>query len=53
MKYKPNRLNYKDRIVSLSEDIGFDLTEMLKESGFISHMNPYLEADIKKILEAT
>lgn len=50
-KYNPNRLNLKDRIVSLSEDIGYDLTELLKQEGYISRMNPYLEADVRKILE--
>ncbi len=49
-RYHPNRQNYKDRIVSLSEDIGYDLAEMLKLSGFTKRMNPYLEADIKRIL---
>lgn len=50
-KYHPNRQNYKDRIVSLAEDMAYDLSEMLRDSGLISHMNPYLEADVKKILE--
>ena len=50
-KYNPNRLNLKDRIVCLSEDIGYDLTELLKQEGYISRMNPYLEADVRKILD--
>ena len=50
-KYNPNRLNLKDRIVCLSEDIGYDLTELLKQEGYISRMNPYLESDVQKILD--
>ena len=50
-KYNPNRLNLKDRIVCLSEDIGYDLTELLKQEGYISRMNPYLESDVRKILD--
>lgn len=50
-RYHPNRQNYKDRVVSLSEDIGYDLSEMLKQQGLIERMNPYLEADVQKILK--
>ena len=50
-KYNPNRQNYKDRIVSLAEDMAYDLSELLRDNGFISHLNPYLEADVRKILE--
>ncbi len=49
-KYHPNRQNLKDRIVCISEDIGYDLAEMLKNQGFTKHMNPYLEADVKRVL---
>ena len=49
-KYHPNRPNLKDRIVGLAEDIGYDLAEMLKDAGFISRINPYLEADVNAIL---
>ncbi len=50
-RYHPNRQNFKDRIVSLSEDIGYDLTELLKMEGFINRMNPYLESDVRKVLD--
>lgn len=50
-RYHPNRPNFKDRVISLAEDIGYDLSEMLKLAGLIPHMNPYLEADVQKILK--
>ncbi|MBP5491229.1 MAG: DUF4037 domain-containing protein [Clostridiales bacterium] len=50
-KYHPNRPNYKDRIVSIADDIGYDLSEMLKLSGLIPHMRPYLEADVQRVLQ--
>ena len=49
--YHPNRPNLKDRVVGLAEDIGYDISEMLKEKGFIKRINPYLEADINTVLE--
>ena len=48
--YHPNRPNLKDRVVGLAEDIGYDLSEMLKEAGLIEHINPYLEADVDRVL---
>lgn len=48
-KYHPNRPNFKDRVVGLAEDIGYDLSGMLKEQGFIEHINPYLEADVNTV----
>ncbi len=50
-KYHPNRPNLKDRVVGLSEDIGYDISEMLKDRGLIQRINPYLEADVKTVLE--
>ncbi|MBQ6128248.1 MAG: DUF4037 domain-containing protein [Lachnospiraceae bacterium] len=50
-KYHPNRPNLKDRVVGLAEDIGYDLSEMLKESGMTDRINPYLEADVDTILK--
>ena len=49
-KYHPNRLNLKDRVVGLSEDIGYDLSEMLTNCGLIRHINPYLESDVNTVL---
>ncbi len=49
-RYHANRPNLKDRIVSLAEDIGYDLSEMLKGKGFIERINPYLESDVRHVL---
>ena len=49
-KYQPNRPNLKDRIVGVAEDIGYDISEMLKEAGLITRINPYLEADVDTII---
>ena len=49
-KYLPNRPNLKDRIVGVAEDIGYDISEMLKDAGLITRINPYLEADVETIL---
>ena len=49
-KYLPNRPNLKDRIVGVAEDIGYDISEMLKDAGLISRINPYLEADVNTVL---
>jgi hypothetical protein len=49
-KYHPNRPNLKDRVVGLSEDIGYDISQMLKDAGFTERINPYLEADVNTVL---
>lgn len=49
-KYHPNRPNLKDRVVGLSEDIGYDISQMLKDAGLISRVNPYLEADVTTVM---
>ncbi|MCR5301790.1 MAG: DUF4037 domain-containing protein [Lachnospiraceae bacterium] len=49
-KYRPNRPNLKDRIVGVAEDIGYDISEMLKDTGLIARINPYLEADVDTVL---
>lgn len=49
-KYLPNRPNLKDRIVGVAEDIGYDISEMLKDAELISRINPYLEADVDTVL---
>ena len=49
-RYHPNRPNLKDRIVGVSEDIGYDISQMLKDAGLIPRINPYLEADVEPIL---
>ena len=49
-RYRPNRLNYKDRIVSLSEEIASELEQMLAESGLIRVRSRYLEAHVNAVL---
>ena len=49
-KYHPNRPNLSDRVIGVSEDLGYDLSEMLKESGLVSRINPYLESDVNTVL---
>lgn len=50
-RYLPNRLNYKDRLVSLSEEIASELETMLSQSGLIRVRGRYLEAHVKPVLE--
>ena len=50
-RYRPNRQNYKDRIVSLSEELACEIEELLAESGLIKVRGRYLEAHVKAVLE--
>lgn len=50
-KYLPNRLNYKDRIVSLSEEIASEIEVMLAESGLIRVRSRYLEAHVNEVIK--
>jgi hypothetical protein len=50
-RYRPNRQNYKDRIVSLSEELACEIEEALAESGLIKVRGRYLEAHVKPVLE--
>ena len=49
-RYHPNRQNLKDRIVCASENIGYDLAEMLKLQGLTNNMHPYLESHVQRVL---
>ena len=49
-RYHPNRLNYKDRIVSLAEEIASEIEEMMKEKGLIEARTRYLEAHVREVL---
>ena len=49
--YHPNRLNYKDRIVSLSEEIASELEQMLAAAGLIRIRSRYLEAHVNAVLK--
>ncbi|MCR5611519.1 MAG: DUF4037 domain-containing protein [Clostridiales bacterium] len=50
-RYLPNRLNYKDGLVSLSEEIASEIELMLAESGLIRVRGRYLEAHVGAILD--
>lgn len=50
-RYLPNRQNYKDSIVSLSEEIASEIEEMLAEAGLIRVRGRYLEAHVGAVLE--
>lgn len=49
-KYLPNRLNYKDRIVSLSEEIASEIEQMLVERDLIKRRGRYLELHVDELL---
>ncbi len=49
-RYHPNRQNYKDRIVSLSEEIASDLEFMMSDMGLISVRSRYLEIHVNAVL---
>ena len=49
-RYHPNRLNYKDRIVSLSEEIASEIEQMLVEKGLIRRRGRYLELHVDEVL---
>ena len=49
-RYHPHRLNYKDRIVSLSEEIASELEQMLVEAGLSRPRSRYLEAHVDAVL---
>lgn len=48
--YHPNRQNFKDRIVSLTEEIASLLEEMLADKGLIKVRGRYLEAHVDPVL---
>lgn len=49
-RYHPNRLNFKDRIVSLSEEIASELEQMLIEKDLIRVRGRYMEIHVNEIL---
>ncbi len=49
-RYNPRRQNYKDHIVSLSEEIASLLEEMLHEKGLIRRYGRYLEMHVNDVL---
>ena len=50
-RYHPNRQNYKDRIVSVSEELASEIESMLAESGLIRVRGRYLEAHVQAVLK--
>ena len=50
-KYHPHRLNFKDHIVSLSEEIASEIETMLAEEGLIKVRGRYLETHVEEILK--
>ena len=49
-RYLPNRLNYKDRLVALSEEIASEIDQMLAERGLIRVRSRYLEVHVDAVL---
>ncbi len=49
--YHPNRLNYKDRIVSLAEEIASEIELMMAEKGLVRKRGRYLEIYVDEILQ--
>ena len=49
-RYHPNRPNYKDRIVSLADEIASELEQMLAERGLIRVRSRYLETHVNAVL---
>ena len=50
-RYHPNRQNYKDRLVSLSEELACEIEEMLANSGLIKVRGRYLEAHVQTVMK--
>ncbi|MCR5760417.1 MAG: DUF4037 domain-containing protein [Sphaerochaetaceae bacterium] len=50
MKYNPNRLNYLDGVVSVSEEIASCLEQMLLECGLIKKCGRYMELHVDEVL---
>lgn len=49
--YHPERLNYKDKIISLTETIAGHIVEMLMENDLSKKRDPYLESYVEEVLE--
>ena len=51
-RYLPNRLNYKDRLVALSEEIAAEIDQMLAGNDLIRVRSRYLEAHVDAVLRS-
>ena len=49
--YKPTRLNYKDPVVSLTEELASELEQLLAEAGLIKARGRYLEKHVDAVLK--
>ena len=49
-RYLPNRPNFKDRIVSISEELASEIEELLLERGLIEKRGRYLECHVDEVL---
>ena len=49
-RYHPNRQNYKDRIVSLAEEIASEIVWMLREMKLVKAGGQYLENYVDEVL---
>lgn len=50
-RYHPNRLNYKDRLVSITEELASEIEIMLFKSGLIRVRSRYLETHVNAVLK--
>ena len=50
-RYLPNRPNFKDRIVSVSEELASELEELLSEKGLIRKRGRYLELYVDEVMD--
>ena len=50
-RYHPERLNYKDKVVSLTEEIAGEIVEMLIANGLTTKRDPYLESYVNEVLQ--
>lgn len=52
-RYQPTRLNFKDPVVSLSEEIASQLEGFLNDAGLIQSAGRYLEIHVNEVLSGT
>ena len=48
--YHPNRLNYKDRIISIAEELAYAIVKMLQEHVLSDSRDLYLERHVNVVL---
>ena len=49
--YHPNRPNYKDRIVSLADELACEIAFEMYSMGLVKNYNPYLESFVDDVLQ--